>query len=209
MKTCTCCKMDKNKTEFGSNKTRTDGLQSWCKQCRSEYYRQNRTKILARISNNYIEHREERLSYAAQYVKDNKEMLSKKRRKYYLDHVEEYAEKHSKRYAIKRDEYIDRVKRWRRDNPDKLRSNARAWSHRRRARLVNASGSYSVSKFEELCDRANNCCLCCGKKTTLTIDHVIPLSRGGSNDIGNIQPLCLSCNCKKSDKTVDYREDVK
>lgn len=45
-------------------------------------------------------------------------------------------------------------------------------------------------------------CQSCGKtklETQLTIDHIIPLARGGSNDISNLHTLCLICNQKKTD----------
>lgn len=43
-------------------------------------------------------------------------------------------------------------------------------------------------------------CQSCGKtnrETELTIDHIIALARGGTNDISNLQTLCRSCNQQK------------
>lgn len=49
-------------------------------------------------------------------------------------------------------------------------------------------------------------CLACGDRPAkLTIDHVVPVSRGGSSLIDNLQPLCLSCNVAKGTNDVDYR----
>lgn len=50
-------------------------------------------------------------------------------------------------------------------------------------------------------------CQSCGKtglETDLSIDHIIPLARGGQNDISNLHTLCCTCNQSKSDKT-DHR----
>ena len=47
-------------------------------------------------------------------------------------------------------------------------------------------------------------CPYCGRYKKLTIDHIIPLSKGGSDNIENIQPLCKSCNCKKHAKIIKY-----
>jgi len=46
-------------------------------------------------------------------------------------------------------------------------------------------------------------CQSCGKnnlETNLAVDHIIPLARGGKNDISNLQTLCFSCNQQKSDR---------
>ncbi|MBD2676327.1 MULTISPECIES: HNH endonuclease [Nostoc] len=46
-------------------------------------------------------------------------------------------------------------------------------------------------------------CRSCGKTASeinLTIDHIIPLARGGQNDMSNLQTLCLACNQQKTDR---------
>lgn len=56
---------------------------------------------------------------------------------------------------------------------------------------------------EYVYQRNHHQCQSCGKtksETNLTIDHIIPLALGGSNDISNLQTLCLSCNSKKKHK---------
>ena len=57
--------------------------------------------------------------------------------------------------------------------------------------------------------KANGCCSLCGaskKVTTLHIDHIVPRSRGGSNEESNLQVLCLKCNLGKGNKdSTDFR----
>ena len=49
--------------------------------------------------------------------------------------------------------------------------------------------------------RDNNECVYCGSKKDLTIDHVIPRSKGGKNTWDNLVTCCSKCNLKKSDRT--------
>lgn len=42
-------------------------------------------------------------------------------------------------------------------------------------------------------------CVICGQPSD-TVDHIIPKSRGGTNDPANLQPMCRSCNSKKNNK---------
>lgn len=48
-------------------------------------------------------------------------------------------------------------------------------------------------------------CLKCGKDYSLSVDHIVPVSKGGLNIISNLQTLCTSCNSSKRDKIADYR----
>jgi 5-methylcytosine-specific restriction endonuclease McrA len=44
-------------------------------------------------------------------------------------------------------------------------------------------------------------CLYCGSENNLTIDHVMPSSRGGRNSWENLATCCKGCNGKKGNKT--------
>lgn len=46
----------------------------------------------------------------------------------------------------------------------------------------------------------NWACAYCGSNQDLEIDHIVPLSRGGTEDRSNLQTLCASCNKKKGTK---------
>ena len=74
-------------------------------------------------------------------------------------------------------------------------------SHRTRAWKVNAP-IYTVSPkdWAHLLERYRYCCAYCGGRKPLTIDHVVPLTRGGWHGIGNLLPVCHNCNSKKGGK---------
>lgn len=88
------------------------------------------------------------------------------------------------------------TKRFRKKYPEKVKH----WNNNRAYRIRGADGSHTIEQWQKLLLKHNNCCVACGSNERLTKDHIIPISKGGSNYIDNIQPLCVSCNCKKSSK---------
>lgn len=81
--------------------------------------------------------------------------------------------------------------------------------HRTRRRMLQkkqVGGNHTRFEFYDLCAAYSWKCAYCGKSLTIktaTEDHIVPLSCGGSDDISNIAPACLSCNCSKNNMPVD------
>ena len=65
-------------------------------------------------------------------------------------------------------------------------------------------GSHTELEWEDRKKQYGFRCFYCGKKNKkLTKDHIIPISSGGENVIGNIIPACKSCNSKKHKKPIE------
>lgn len=86
----------------------------------------------------------------------------------------------------------------------------RSWTKNKRNRMKRSNGGlHTYGEWETLKAQYNWTCPSCDKKEpkiSLTRDHIIPISRGGSDNIENIQPLCGSCNSRKNNKIVKKYE---
>lgn len=93
------------------------------------------------------------------------------------------------------------------DGKSKEKNSNGFYVERRRALNRGVGGSHTLADWETLKAQYNWTCPACRKsepEIKLTLDHVIPVSKGGSHNIENIQPLCKSCNSKKHTKTIQY-----
>lgn len=192
-KVCRKCGIEKPSTQFNKDKRYADGLQSWCHECYRAYHLQQKQDPAKakRISER-----------SKEWYAQNKERLIPMRRARDVDRWHNDPEYHARKNRWKvehfRNDPIFRAK--------KMLSSLFA-RRKRRARLLDAEGSYTESEWNELCAKYDYRCLCCGERKPLTADHVVPLACGGSNSIDNVQPLCDRCNKRKHTKTIDYRPD--
>lgn len=134
-------------------------------------------------------------------------------RAYKQENHAEIRVKNIARYAANAEKMRERRREYYRLNFEQQREYARNWrilnpiQHRaqesvRRARKKASGGSYTQGQIASLSKLQRHKCACCADsiKKEFHIDHNVPLAKGGSNDISNIQLLCPPCNRRKSDK---------
>lgn len=89
----------------------------------------------------------------------------------------------------------------------------RKWLERGRnhkLRRRNVEGNHTTKEWNELLKKHDFKCYYCGEKMTqeegpkkVTKDHVVPLIKGGTDNISNIVPACKSCNSSKGAKIIE------
>ena len=196
-KACSKCKQQKPSCEFYKDPRATTGLQSCCIECQKRWNKEN-SERLAQNKRQWRKSPEVKAriaEYSKQYAAKNKEELKSRRKSYYWKN---------------REKVLKQFNDWAKDNGAKIKINRtqsrkanpalyRSYSATRRARMKNAQ-TFQITKMEFQKLYSSNCFYCQG--TATSIDHVIPLSRGGNHSIGNLVACCLSCNSSKKDKTI-------
>lgn len=171
---CRKCQEVKPLNDFACRKAASNGRQNTCRLCFNKvYYVPKKDEFVARNKAYREAHPEEVTLYAAQYhIANREEILA-----YHAKH------KH--------------------DNPHF----GRQAQHKRRVRKY-SNGEVENIELNVLFARDKGVCGICeepvDKEATgrfkATIDHIIPISRGGSHTWANVQLAHLTCNCQKFDK---------
>lgn len=166
-RTCTKCGKVKSLTEYHRDKRSPGGLRRQCKECRRR-----------QTMDWWYENQERQLQRHRDYVDANRERVQEIDRQRYYNNREQRSEL------------------------------AMSVTHAKRAREVGADYDFAVTK-SALRDRDGDECHYCGRamnfawtnhkipKGKATIDHVVPISAGGSHTFGNAVLACWECNSEK------------
>jgi 5-methylcytosine-specific restriction endonuclease McrA len=182
LKTCNKCGLVQPLSEYTTQVRCRYGVDNRCKTCAAAasrtYYTTNRESCLIASKAYAVAHPEVHLKASRRYRR--------------IDPVRDNRQKLE----------------WRKRNPWYVKAQAVVYSNKKRFR--NGEGWFNASEWLNLLERCKFRCLSCGVRSVeisepLQADHVIPVSKGGSNLIENIQPLCGPCNRAKRVKTIDYR----
>ena len=110
-------------------------------------------------------------------------------------------------YACHPEVHKARARRWQKAHPDRWRQIQRSKEHRRRARAqrtATCTDRVAYGAFDRAVRAAARIrCYWCGRTVRpedRTLDHIIPISRGGADDVLNLCCACRDCNSSKAAK---------
>lgn len=181
MKICTKCRQEFPPTgeHFYRDPRLKSGLRGMCKTCHdalsSRYYSQNKEKVLDWHRQYHMGHREEHNARMSQYQQTPQGRIAHNAA--------------NQRYSQTERGKLIRISR----------------EHKRRARKYANGGSFTPEQFQEQIKRQKHRCYYCRKRHLKRdfpwqVEHVVPVSRGGTNNIDNIVAACSICNLRKRDR---------
>lgn len=179
LRICKVCNEGKPLSEYHKDSGGTDGYRAQCKPCRNGYMKDY-------------------------YLREDPEAKSARLKQYRLDNADRMRAVDMARYERDKDKRIALA-----SESVKIR----------RARLagVEADPKVSVASLRKI--HGDNCCYCGAEMSFIrrprgegiapnraTLEHIVPISRGGSHTFGNTALACHRCNVSKNDKTPEEYE---
>lgn len=211
----------------GKNASAKLGYQWRCLPCgrsrSQEYYQQNtdRMKELGRqhrqdniesyqnYQRDYRQRNADRLKEQMRnYYRENRESIRNQQRDAYQQNAEQRKQQAREWASANKDRRNEISRNWVENNPERRREIQKQWRinnleygrvkcAERRARKRAVESSLTTAEWIEIQKRFDYRCAYCLKPKKLSMDHVVPISKGGSHTADNVVPACLRCNSRK------------
>jgi 5-methylcytosine-specific restriction endonuclease McrA len=204
MKICSKCKIEKPLVDFHIKNASKDGRASTCKCCKAQVDKEYRIK-----NDSILKEK------SKQYREINKDVMIEKRKVKYYSMSEEDKIKRAEKKALYNKQAPEYVKQRKKEYDKQYFSSAagklvtlRSIHKRRAQKLSSEDGSITSKSLEALKEAQNFECIYCrmpldfSKTRNVHLDHVIPLSKGGTHSITNVVWSCATCNLKKGNKLI-------
>ncbi len=179
-KWCSECNSIKLLSDFHRNGTK---IRSKCRKCEiartSVLQKENKVRV------NQLNKQRQQVKYATS--KDFKQSRDTSTYKWRSNNREAY------------NQAISRYKRERYRTDEAYRLTCLNYSHNRR---TNIEGTLTDQDWQECLEYFDTKCAYCGSTEQLTMDHVDPVSKGGTHTVTNIVCACKSCNSSKGTKNI-------
>jgi len=216
MKVCSACDESKSFSEFYKDSAKKDGLSSRCKECAK-----------ASSKNRYQANKDDIAKKSKQYRKTHQNQIKEQKHQWRQTNLEYAREKSREWGENNKERRSDNHRRWRGENQDHLREYWHDWqkenhehyseyqrkyraenpqivtncSARRRAKIRQWS-DITAEEWLGLMSQYEWECFYCGIRLGIqnrSVDHIIPISRGGRHHVENLIPCCRLCNSSKHD----------
>jgi len=192
------------------------------------YYENNKVRFLANCEFYYLENRELIIERVKKYAGKNKEKINKYRHKYYeknkksiLKKNKIYTKNHLKECREQKKAYYKKNKEQKKEydkkygqldickvNRKKYRQSFRGqlFSKKNQAKRRTAKYSITPEKVKRAFEKTNGVCPYCPAEiteTSFSLDHIKPVSKGGTNHLNNLIGCCRSCNSRKGNLSLN------
>lgn len=236
MKTCSHCDTSKIFEDFYIDTSKKDGYSSYCRECCKEKANRRHKESNERRKNDE-EYNRIITEQIKQYFEENKERIRERKKQWRLENLERVREKNRKWEKDNRERSKPRRQKWCEENKERMEKVTKIWFEKNREKLKNYQKQYKednpqkiinaltkrkikIELFKEITkqewlDLMNKYewkCFYCDKTFTVktrTLDHIIPLSKGGRHHISNLIPCCRSCNRFKNARIYPIWDGIK
>ena len=206
-KICTKCKNDLLLVEFGFHKRGLYGRRSTCLECSNQLF-----KDYADLNRDEINRKKRDVWAANPQTEEQKQAARDRASAWYYANRERAYQNVLRWIARNPERWSEIVKKWASNNPEKVRARVNRWRSRnpewwqkRRADLAKVENTLTTEEWLGVLSEFDHRCVYCGRSDVkLTMDHVIPISKGGPHSKGNVVPSCSSCNSKKGAKDPSF-----